>query len=100
MIEFPDVTYHFSIDNWGSVESWTDNSITLSKESFVPGLWAGIKDQYFGVRSSGGGIYKMVINVLSVDLENRILYTSPIFIAEGFEPNDVLYLMTEELHGN
>lgn len=59
------------LDNYsiGTVESMENGVITITKESYAPGIWAGSEGMKIQVPSEG--FFPCLLEVVSVNLENR-----------------------------
>jgi hypothetical protein len=61
-----------TINHWGLVEGVGEGYVTIYRDEWAPGLWAGVRDMFFNInRDNTNFIY-----IYGVDLENRRIYYS------------------------
>lgn len=97
-----DLFYKVENYNYGTIEECSVvpekiDHIVIERETWAPGLWAGIKNQPFAVKNKNSSFYKSYIYVTSVDLQNRTLtIENDLEFPPKLEPGDELFLMIKE----
>lgn len=74
--------------NWGTIESIKDGTLTLTKESFAPGVWAGIKPDKFTIVRGDKTI--TTIFITGIDLNTRVVTYSQ-SLKFPFQQGDEIY---------
>lgn len=82
--------------SWGTIESMTDKTIVITKDSFAPGIWAGVKPDKFTIVRD----YKIVdtIYVKGANLNTRELEYSQVFDSR-FKVGDQIYFYPRIANG-
>lgn len=69
-----DIEYEINPDHWGVIEEIGEDYVTIFREQWAPGLWAGVKNQSVIIKERSGSFYKCCIGISHVDLEERKLF--------------------------
>ena len=71
------------INQVGVIENIGYAYVTIAKEDWAPGIWAGVHDVVIGVKPADCEVLKCSIHVTYCDLENRRIYHK---VSESFQP--------------
>lgn len=88
-----DIAYEVKMEHWGVIEEITPEYITIFREHFAPGIWAGVKNQPIVIKQVGDGFYRSAILVTHVDLEERKLFYKVKEDTQNMEPGDTLHFV-------
>lgn len=93
-----DLVYKVSPEHWGVIEEVTEDYITIFRNEWAPGLWAGVNNVEVAIKQAGGSFYKSAIYVTHCDLEERKLFFKCNPDKLNIEAGDTIHIM-EKING-
>lgn len=88
-----DFAYEVKLEHWGVIEEIHSDYITIYREHFAPGIWAGVTNQQIVIKQRGNGFYKTAILVTHCDLNERKLFFKPHLDGHNMEEGDTLHFV-------
>lgn len=93
-----DLVYDVKPEHWGVVEEIEDGCLTIFRNEWAPGLWAGVSNIEVVIKQAGGPFYKCAILITNVDLNDRKLFFKCSQEGHNIEPGDTIHYM-ERVNG-
>jgi hypothetical protein len=88
-----DFAYEVKLEHWGIIEEIGEDYITIFREAWAPGIWAGVKNQQIVIKQRGDGFYKCAILVTHCDLDERKLFFKCHINGHNMEEGDTLHFV-------
>lgn len=88
-----DLVFDITKEHWGVVEEVNPTDLTIFRNEWAPGLWAGVRNIEVVIKQAGGPFYKCAILITKCDLNERKLYFKTSQSGHNIEPGDTIHYM-------